>query len=75
MKIEMQMKIMEEVEVNMKKMKNDFLKEGETRKRKEDEINSIMQKQDNALNERLARRKKKLRKRSAELKEKELVEV
>ena len=34
MKIEMQMKIMEEVESNMKKMKNELSKEGETRKKK-----------------------------------------
>ena len=52
----------------MKKMKNELSKEGETRKKKEEEINSIVQKQDNALNERLARRKKKLRKKSVEQK-------
>ena len=50
MKIEMQMKIMEEVQSNMKKMKKDLSKEGEQRKKKEEEINSIVQKQDNVLN-------------------------
>ena len=34
-----------------------------------------MQVQDNALNERLARRKKKLRKKSVDLKDKEVIEV
>lgn len=75
MKIEMQMKIMEEVEQNMMQMKKDFNKEGENRKKKEEEITNIMQKQDVALNERLAKRKKKLRKKSVDLKEKEVIEV
>ena len=42
MKIEMQMKIMEEVEENMVKMKKDFKNEGEQRKKKEQQINSIV---------------------------------
>lgn len=75
MKIEMQMKIMEEVELNMRKMKKDMNNEGEQRKKKEEEINNMVQKQDNALNERLARRKKKLRKKSVELKDVEVIEV
>ena len=75
MKIDMQMKIMEEVESNLKKIKKDYKKEGEQRKKKQEEINSIVQQQDNVLNERLARRKKKLRKKSADLKAKEIVEL
>ena len=75
MKIEMQMKIMEEVEENMKKMKKDFKNEGQQRKKQNQEINIIVQKQDNTLNQRLARRKKRLRKKSADLKEKEVIEV
>lgn len=49
MKIEMQMKIMQEVEENMRKMNKEFKNEGAQRKKKEEQINNIMEKQDNAL--------------------------
>ena len=50
MKIEMQVKIMEEVEQNMIQMKKEMNRDGEKQKKKEQEINSIVQKQDNDLN-------------------------
>lgn len=75
MKIDMQMKIMEQVEENMKLMNKQFNDEGNQIKKKEEEINNIVKKQDSNLNERLAKRKKKLRKKSADLKQKQMVEV
>ena len=50
MKIEMQMKIMEEVENNMKKLHKDFSQKAEIQKKKDEKINNVVQKQDAALN-------------------------
>ena len=50
MKIEMQMKIMEEVENNMRQLHKDFSKEGEKQKKKDEKISNMVQKQDASLN-------------------------
>ena len=59
----------------MKQLHRDYNQGGEKQKKKDEKINHIVQKQDAALNERLAKRKKKLRKRSVDFKDKEVVEV
>lgn len=72
MKIEMQLKIMKEVEENMNTLREDYQKET---KMKEEKINKIVSEQDQLLLERRAKRKNKNRKKSANLNEKEVVDV
>jgi hypothetical protein len=66
----MQVQIMEEVEQNMLKMKKQLNQQGSHQMQ---QINHMVQKQDLALNERLAKRRNKLRKKSMDNKEKENV--
>jgi hypothetical protein len=75
MKIELQLKIMEEVESNMTKFRHDLSKGKERSEEKEKQIHKIVHQQDENLNQRLAKRKKRLRKKSADLTEKEVVAV
>jgi hypothetical protein len=75
MKIELQLKIMEEVESNMTKFRHDLSKGKERSEEKEKQIHKIVHQQDENLNQRLAKRKKRLRKKSADLTEKEIVAV
>lgn len=75
MKIEMQMKIMEEVEQNMQKITQDFKKADQLRQKNEEEIKGIVSKQDETLSQRLANRKKKLRKKSVDLNDKEVIQA
>lgn len=74
MKIEMQVQIMEEVEQNMVKMKQELMNQ-EKNNSKAKEINKIVEKQDMALNERLAKRRNKLRKKSVDNKDKQIIEL
>lgn len=72
MKIEMQLKIMKEVEENMNTLREDYQKQT---KMKEEKINKIVSEQDQLLLERRAKRKNKNRKKSANFNEKEVVDV
>ena len=65
----MQMKIMEEVESNMKQLKQEFQE-----KQKSSHINDLVSKQDQDLNERRAKRRKNKRKKSADMKQVVVVE-
>ena len=71
----MQVQIMEEMEDNMQKMKKEFMNAGEANNKKMKQIDRIVQKQDMALNKRLAKRKKKLRKKSVDIKDKEFIQI
>jgi hypothetical protein len=57
---------MKEVEDNMNILRNDLKNEN---KKNEEKIHRLVNEQDDVLNERRANRKKKLRKKSADLKE------
>lgn len=73
LKIELQMKIMEEVESNMNKFRKDFSNGKQKHTDKENQINKLVNQQDQSLNERRANRKKRLRKKSDDLTDKEAV--
>jgi hypothetical protein len=70
-KIELQMRVMQEVEEGMNAFREGMGRESQRRQQKEVEINQLVNEQDRALAERRANRKKKLRKKSADLTEKE----
>ena len=73
LKIELQMKIMEEVESNMNKFRKDLSNGKQKHAEKENQINKLVNQQDQNLNERRANRKKRLRKKSDDLTDKEAV--
>lgn len=67
------MKIMEEVESNMNKFRKDLSNGKQKHVEKENQINKLVNQQDQNLNERRANRKKRLRKKSDDLTDKEVV--
>jgi hypothetical protein len=70
MKIEMQVRIMEEVETNMAKFRRDIANQNT---QQESHLTKIVTQQDQILDQRRANRKKRLRKKSADLTEKDTV--
>ena len=72
-KIEHQMKVMRQVEEEMNAFRDNMGRESEIRIKKETDINQVVNQQDQALAECRANRKKKLRKKSANLTEKEVI--
>jgi hypothetical protein len=72
-KIELQMQVMKQVEEGMNAFREGLGRESQRRHQKETEINQLVSEQDHTLAERRAHRKKKLRKKSADLNEKEVV--
>ena len=68
MKIDMQLKVMREVEENTKNLSKELKNYDKKEEAKDKEIHNVIESQENKLNERLMarRRKKKLRKNSAD---------